>query len=275
MLHYPQFDPIAVSIGPIKVHWYGLMYLIGFAAAWFLALGRAQRADSPVKPEEVSDLIFWSAIGVILGGRLGYGLIYNFDFWLQHPLWIFKVWTGGMSFHGGLIGVITAMWLFCRKIDQPFFALADFVAPLVPIGLAAGRIGNFINGELWGRVTNVPWAMVFPRADNLPRHPSQLYEIALEGVTLFIVLWFYSAKPRPRMAVSALFLIGYGCFRFFVEFFRQPDAQLGFIAFRWLTMGQLLSAPMVVIGLAMLWWAHRHPVMNRGRDGAMVKDNVR
>jgi len=259
MLKFPNIDPIALKIGPLKVHWYGLMYLIGFIAAWFLGKSRAKKSWTPINTEEqMSDLIFYCALGVILGGRLGYVLFYNFDFFLAQPLWLFKVWEGGMSFHGGLIGVILAMIYFSRKVGCTFFELADFVAPLIPIGLGAGRIGNFINGELWGRVTDVPWAMVFPRAgDGLPRHPSQLYEFALEGVVLFILLWWFSSKPRPRMAVSSLFLTAYGSFRFFDEFFRQPDQQLGFLQWGWLTMGQLLSFPMIIAGIAGLIWVYR------------------
>jgi phosphatidylglycerol:prolipoprotein diacylglycerol transferase len=259
MLKYPNIDPIAIKLGPLKVHWYGLMYLLGFAAAWFLGKSRAKKEWTPVNTDEqVSDLIFYCALGVILGGRVGYVLFYNFDKFLENPLWLFKVWDGGMSFHGGLIGVILAMLYFSKKIGCTFFQLADFVAPLVPIGLGAGRIGNFINGELWGKVTNVPWAMVFPGSgDGLPRHPSQLYQFALEGVALFCILWWFSSKPRPRMAVSALFLLCYGCFRFFVEFFRQPDVQLGYLDWGWLTMGQLLSAPMILIGALALVWAYK------------------
>lgn len=258
MIPYPKINPIAFKLGPIEVHWYGIMYLVGFLAGWLLGRSRTRKPWSPITEEQLGDLIFFVALGVILGGRIGYVLFYNFDYFLSHPLWLFEVWTGGMSFHGGLIGVMLAMWWFCRKVDRSFFQIADFVAPLVPIGLAAGRLGNFINGELWGRVTDVPWAMIFPRAPgHLPRHPSQLYEFALEGVTLFLILWFYSRKQRPRMAVSALFLVGYGCFRFFCEFFRQPDRQLGFLAWHWLTMGQLLSAPMIAIGVWLFWYAHK------------------
>ncbi len=264
MIKYPQIDPVALSLGPLKIHWYGIMYLIGFSAVWWLGSRRA-RSTPGWKPEEIGDLVFYGALGTILGGRLGYILFYGLPDYLAAPLNIFKIWQGGMSFHGGLLGVIIAMALFGRKTGKSFFEVADFVAPMVPIGLFAGRIGNFINGELWGRVTDLPWAMVFPdpRAGLLPRHPSQLYEALLEGVLLFVILWLYSAKPRPTMAVSGLFLSGYGLFRFLVEFTRMPDAQLGFIAFGWLTMGQILSIPMFLVGAGMLWWAY-----HRMQDGS-------
>lgn len=204
-------------------------------------------------------MIFYGALGVVVGGRAGYVLFYNFEQFMTDPLWLFAVWEGGMSFHGGLLGVILVMLLYARKLGVSFFALTDFVAPLVPIGLGAGRLGNFIGGELWGRVTDVPWGIVFshPLAGELPRHPSQLYQLALEGVALFIILWCYSAKPRPTLSISGLFLICYGLFRFAVEFFRQPDAHLNFVALDWVTMGQLLSLPMVVAGLVLFFMAHR------------------
>ncbi|MCF7980583.1 MAG: prolipoprotein diacylglyceryl transferase [Pseudomonadales bacterium] len=258
MLTYPNINPVALSLGPLKVHWYGLMYLIGFAAAWWLARLRSRRADSPLKETQISDLIFYGALGVVIGGRFGYVLFYHFDYFLAKPLWLFYVWEGGMSFHGGLLGVITALFIYSRKLGINVFALTDFIAPMVPIGLGAGRIGNFIGGELWGRVSDVPWAMVFPNAGNLPRHPSQLYQFALEGVVLFTILWWYSAKPRPRLQVSGLFLIGYGLSRFTAEFFRQPDAHLGFIAFGWLTMGQLLTLPMIGVGLFLMAYGNKH-----------------
>ncbi|MCW9051382.1 MAG: prolipoprotein diacylglyceryl transferase [Motiliproteus sp.] len=257
MLSYPQIDPIALELGPLQIHWYGLMYLVGFGGAWWLANYRASQPGSGWNKQQVSDLIFYCAMGVILGGRLGYVLFYNFDQFLQDPLWLFAIWEGGMAFHGGLLGVIGAFWYFSRKYKKGLFAVADFAAPLVPIGLGAGRVGNFIGGELWGRATDVPWGMVFPRADELARHPSQLYQFALEGVVLFTMVWLFSSRPRPAMAVSGLFLLGYGCFRFFVEFFRQPDGHLGFIAFDWLTMGQLLSLPMVLLGTLMIVLAYR------------------
>ncbi|QBQ56444.1 prolipoprotein diacylglyceryl transferase [Nitrosococcus wardiae] len=258
MISYPNFDPVAFSLGPLKVHWYGIMYLIGFLGAWGLGRLRAKRPTSGWRPEQVDDLIFYGALGVILGGRLGYALFYDFDNVLADPLRIFKIWQGGMSFHGGLLGVLVAMAIYARKVGKRFFQVTDFVAPLVPIGLGAGRIGNFINGELWGKVTDVPWGMVFPdpRAGDLPRHPSQLYEAALEGVALFLILWFFSSRPRPTMAVSGLFLLCYGLFRFIVEFVRVPDAHLGYLAFGWLTMGQVLSLPMILIGVILLGWAY-------------------
>lgn len=256
MLIFPAIDPVAFSIGPLHVHWYGLMYLIGFLLAWLLALWRIKHYQLDWQAEEVGDLIFYAAIGVIVGGRCGYMLFYNTHQLLTEPLSLFKVWEGGMSFHGGLLGVIIAVMLLARKLDKSFLAVGDFIAPLVPLGLAAGRLGNFINGELWGRVTDVPWAMIFPFAGPLPRHPSQLYECLLEGVFLFIVVWCYAAKPRPTGCVSAIFLIFYALSRFIIEFFREPDVQLGYLAFGWLTMGQLLSLPMLLVGLC-LWWMRR------------------
>lgn len=258
MLKHPQIDPVAISLGPLKIHWYGLTYLVGFAAGWWLGKVRARKDWTPVSEEQVGDLLFYIALGVILGGRFGYVVFYNFDQFLDDPLWLLRVWEGGMAFHGGLLGVMLAMWLYGRKIGSGFFKIADFVAPLVPLGLGAGRIGNFINGELWGKTTDVPWGMVFPQApDALARHPSQLYQFALEGVVLFVVLWVYSSRPRPTMAVSGLFLILYGLFRIINEFFRQPDSHLGYLAFEWLTMGQLLSLPMVLAGAALMVFAYR------------------
>lgn len=253
-----DIDPIALDLSFIQVHWYGLMYLVGFGAAFWLGGYRARQPGSGWTEEQVSDLIFWGAMGVVLGGRMGYVLFYNFDQFLENPLWLFAVWEGGMSFHGGLLGVLVMIWLFGKKHAKSFMQMGDFVAPLVPIGLGAGRIGNFIGGELWGRATDVPWAVVFPRtADGVARHPSQLYEAFLEGVVMFVVLWWFSSKPRPRMAVSALFLIMYGVFRSFVEFFREPDAHIGYIAFGWLTKGQLLSLPMIIVGVLLLLWAYK------------------
>jgi phosphatidylglycerol:prolipoprotein diacylglycerol transferase len=257
MLTYPQIDPVAFSIGPLKVHWYGLMYLVGFVGGWWLGVHRAKKPNSGWTEQQVGDLLFYVALGVILGGRLGYVLFYDFANYVQEPLNIFKIWQGGMSFHGGLIGVVLGMWLYGRRTQRTFFQVSDFVAPLVPIGYCAGRIGNFINGELWGRVTDVPWGMVFPGGGPDPRHPSQLYQAFLGGVVIFTILYFYSNKPRPTMAVSGLFAALFGAYRFTVEFFRQPDAHLGFIAFDWLTMGQLLSAPLVPLGIALMVLAYR------------------
>ena len=257
MLHAPDIDPVAIHLGRIQVHWYGLMYLIGFLGAWWLGIYRAKRSGSGWRPQEIADLLFYGALGVILGGRIGYVLFYNLPYYLEHPIEVFYIWSGGMSFHGGLIGVITAMWLYGRRTQRTFFAVADFVAPLTPVGLGAGRLGNFINHELWGKVTDVPWGMVFPNAGPLPRHPSQLYEFSLEGVALFIILRVYARKPRPTGAVSGVFLLCYGIFRFLVELVREPDVQLGYLAFGWVTMGQILSLPMIFLGAWLLWWSHR------------------
>ena len=258
MLQYPEIDPVAIAIGPLQVHWYGLMYLFGFVAAWWLGTRRAARPGSGWTAQQVSDLVFYSALGVIAGGRIGYTLFYNFSGFLNDPVSLIKLWQGGMSFHGGAIGVLTAFWFFARKTGKRYFEVADFIVPMVPLGLCAGRIGNFINGELWGRASDVPWAMVFPNdPSQLARHPSQLYQSLLEGLLLFIVLWLYSARPRPAAAVTGLFGVGYGSARIVGEFFRQPDAHLGFIAFDWLTMGMLLSTPMVIIGITMMVWAYR------------------
>lgn len=257
MLYYPAFDPVALQLGPLQIHWYGLMYVIGFVSAWLLALSRTRQAGSQWTAELASDLIFYGALGVVIGGRIGYMLIYNFPELIADPLSLFKVWQGGMSFHGGLIGVAVMMWFFARHFGKSYFEVTDFLVPLVPIGLGAGRIGNFINSELWGRVTDVPWGMVFPNGGPLPRHPSQLYEFFLEGIVLFSIVWFYSMRPRPRMAVTGLFLLSYGCVRLFLEFFREPDPQLGYIAFHWLTMGQLLSLPMIIFGIFMMSFSHR------------------
>lgn len=256
MLVHPQFDPVALQVGPLSIHWYGLMYLIAFLSVLWLGKWRARRqAWQGWKPEYMDDALFYGAIGVILGGRLGYVLFYQPGYYLQHPLEILALWQGGMSFHGGFLGVLLAMVFFARKINKSWLSVMDFVAPLVPLGLAAGRLGNFINGELWGRPTNVAWGMVFPQADQLPRHPSQLYELGLEGLVLFAILWWYSSKPRPVGAVSALFLIGYGSFRFLVEFTREPDSFLGLLALN-MSMGQWLSLPMVLIGIWMLYRSH-------------------
>jgi len=257
MLVHPQFDPVAIHLGPLAVRWYGLMYLVGFLLIW--AAGRYRirtRPDSVWRMKDFDDALFYGILGVILGGRLGYVLFYKFGDYLAEPWKIFYVWEGGMSFHGGFLGVIFAMWLFARARRMRWLDITDFIAPLVPLALAAGRIGNFINAELWGRPTDVPWAMIFPNVDNLPRHPSQLYEFGLEGLALFALLWWFSSKPRPRGAVSALFLIGYGTFRFLVEYTREPDRFLGLLALGF-SMGQWLSMPMVVAGILMLAWSYR------------------
>ncbi len=260
MLVFPQIDPVAIALGPLKIHWYGLMYLVGIGGAWLLATRRLAQFDPAWSREKLSDLVFWVACGVILGGRAGYVLFYNFEQFLADPLWLLRLWEGGMSFHGGLLGVMLAVWWFGRRTGKGFFQLMDFIAPLVPIGLGAGRIGNFINAELWGKPSDLPWAMLFPAwsdPQQLARHPSQLYQFALEGVALFVILWLYSRKPRPTMAVSGLFAACYGLFRFLVEFVRVPDAQLGYLAGGWLTMGQVLSLPMILGGLGLMLWAYR------------------
>lgn len=236
------------------------MYLAGFAMAWWLGRCRAALPDSRLTPQQVDDILFYGMLGVVLGGRIGSTLFYYFPEFIENPLILFKIWQGGMSFHGGFLGVLLAMWLLARRHGLKFFVIMDFVAPLVPLGLGAGRIGNFINQELAGRVTDLPWGMVFPALqDGMVRHPSQLYQAVLEGLVLFVMLWVYSSRPRPVMAVSALFLLGYGVLRFAVEFVREPDAHLGFIMSGWMTMGQLLSLPMILAGGWMLWSVYRKP----------------
>lgn len=257
MLNHPDIDPVAVAIGPISVHWYGIMYLFAFASAWALAIHRSKRADSALTTKQVEDLIVYGALGVVLGGRFGYVMFYNFGTWLQDPLWLFRVWEGGMSFHGGLLGVLVAMIIYGRKIGVKFPEIMDFTAVLVPAGLGFGRIGNFIGQELWGRETDVAWGMIFPRdPDALVRHPSQLYQAFLEGLVLFLILYWFSQKPRPRLAVSALFLICYGIFRFAVEFVRAPDAHIPELIFGWMTRGQLLTIPLIIGGLGIFIWAY-------------------
>ena len=258
MLPYPEIDPVAIALGPVKVHWYGLAYLAGLAFAWWLAVRRSRVPGAAVAREQVDDLIFFGALGVVLGGRIGYAIFYGSDRLAEDPGWLLRVWQGGMSFHGGMLGVMLAMYLFSRKRDIGIGSLLDFVAPLVPIGLAFGRLGNFIGQELWGRPSDVPWAMVFPKDPlQLARHPSQLYQFALEGILLGIVLIWFSSRPRPTWAVSGLFSLGYGCMRFVVEFFREPDQHIGFEALGWMTRGQLLCLPMIALGIFLLVFAYR------------------
>ncbi len=258
MIQYPEIDPVALSLGPVSIYWYGLTYVGGLMFAWWLGRQRARVAGSPISEAQVGDLIFYAALGIIAGGRVGYALFYGSGSLLDDPARLFWLWEGGMSFHGGFLGVVIAVWFLCRHKNLEFSALADFIAPLAPIGLALGRLGNFINQELWGRPTDVPWAMVFPYdPSGLARHPSQLYQFAMEGVLLFVILYWYTRTPRPRWSSAGLFLLGYGVFRSIAEFFREPDAHIGFDALGWLTRGQLLSLPMIVTGLAIIIWAYR------------------
>ncbi|MFZ0007419.1 MAG: prolipoprotein diacylglyceryl transferase [Steroidobacteraceae bacterium] len=254
MLRYPGFNPVAFQLGPVKVHWYGIMYLLGFAAAWWLARRRAARPGSTWAANDVDDLIFFCMLGVIFGGRIGYVLFYGLKFWALDPWYPVKIWEGGMSFHGGLLGVVVAMAVFARRRGRSIADVYDFTAPLPALGLFFGRIGNFINGELWGKVTTVPWGFL---VNGQVRHPSQLYEAALEGLVLFTAVWWYTSRPRPRLAPSGLFLLIYGLARSLVEFVRVPDEHIGYLAGGWLTEGQILSAPMILVGIALLVWAYR------------------
>jgi len=258
MLVHPQFDPVAIHLGSFGIHWYGLMYLIGFMAFIWLGRKRLHTLNRGGWDDKfLDDLLFYGVLGVVLGGRLGEVLFYNPGYYFSHPGKILAIWEGGMSFHGGFLGVLIAMAIFARKRQLDWLQLMDFIAPLVPIGLGAGRIGNFINAELWGKPTDVAWGMIFPNVDSLPRHPSQLYEFALEGIALFTLLWLYSKKPRPLGAVSGLFLIGYGSFRFIAEFARTPDDGIfGLMTFG-ISMGQWLSLPMVFAGILMMVWSYR------------------
>jgi phosphatidylglycerol:prolipoprotein diacylglycerol transferase len=257
MFVHPQFDPVALQLGPLAVRWYGLMYLVGFGLVWLAGRHRIARNPGGVwRNADLDDALFYGILGTIIGGRLGYVLFYKLGEYAAVPWKLFYVWEGGMSFHGGFIGVVIAMVLFAHRRRQDWLRITDFIAPLAPLALGAGRIGNFINAELWGRPAELPWAMVFPNVDTIARHPSQLYEFALEGVALFALLWWFTRKPRPRGAASALFLVGYGVFRFAVEYTREPDSFLGPLALG-LTMGQWLSLPMVIAGIALLAWALR------------------
>lgn len=281
-LQFPEFTVFGTTLHP-AVHWYGVMYLLGFGLAWWLGRRRVRRGRLPgVDEQAFGDLVFYGMLGVILGGRLGYILFYDLSAYLADPLQVFEIWNGGMSFHGGLLGVCAAAWWWARKHRLHFMDVADFVAPLVPPGLGFGRLGNFINGELWGKYTGGDWGVVFPHAeapllrlapeqlqalhasgalDRYARHPSPLYQALLEGLVMFVALWWFSSKPRPRYAVAGLFALLYGVFRFVVEFVRLPDPQLGYLAFGWLTMGQLLSLPLVALGLFWLWKARRSPTL--------------
>lgn len=259
MITYPDIDPVAIDLGILQIRWYGLSYLAGLAIAWWLLNVRARQSDGYWSSEQVADLVFYCAVGLIIGGRLGSVLFYNLPHYLSNPLDIVMIWRGGMSFHGGLIGALVAIWLFGKKMHKSFFTITDFVGPVVPVGLGLGRIGNFINGELWGKPSDLPWAMVFPSpaAGPIPRHPSQLYEALLEGLILFILLWWFSSRQRPPMAVTGLFFLFYGYFRFMVEFVREPDSNIGYLAGDWLTMGMVLSFPMIIIGIVLLLLAYQ------------------
>ena len=279
MIAYPEIDPVVVALGPVKIHWYGIMYLIAFASVWWLGKRRASQPHSIMRPDQIDDLVFYGALGAVLGGRIGSVFFYNADSFINDPLYLLKIWQGGMSFHGGFMGVLIAMEWYRRKIGCSFFQLTDFIAPLIPLGLAAGRLGNFINAELWGAPGTVPWAMKlsceqFPPDRYVdfagplcfsPRHPSQLYEMIFEGLLLFILLWLISAKPRPVMTVSGYFLMLYGVARTGVEFIRLPDAHIGYLLNTdWLTKGIVLSVPMIIFGIGFIIFAHR-----KNRDAAI------
>lgn len=256
MIQYPIIDPVIFSIGPVAVRWYGMMYLFGFLAAFWLGKRQCRKSWAPLKASQVEDLIFYGALGAVLGGRVGYVFFYKFDRFLDDPLWLFRIWEGGMAFHGGLLGVFVALVLYARRLSISLGALADFVAPLAPIGLGLGRMANFINAELYGRAADVPWAMIFPTDPlEVPRHPSQLYQAFLEGVVLFAVVFWFARKPRPAWSITGVFLLVYGLARYLVEFFREPDAAL---TLEFITRGQLLSIPMMVAGVIMFVLAYRH-----------------
>ena len=253
MWQYPELDPIALSIGQFSIHWYAISYLVGIGLAWWVAKIRVRRLGLTFGDEQISDLVFYATLGVVLGGRIGYTLFYGLAGLFDDPLRLFRIWEGGMSFHGGMLGVLAAMLFYARKTGRTFFEVTDFIAPVIPLGLGSGRLGNFVNTELPGRVADVPWAVQFP-GEFVGRHPSSLYQAALEGPVLFLILWWFTnRKPaRPTMAISGVFCLGYGSLRVFSEFFREPDAHLRFVAFDFLTMGQLLSLPLVLLGIALL-----------------------
>lgn len=254
MINYPHINPVILHISDaFQIRWYGVMYLIGFLAGWGLLRLRTRTYPGWENGDKLNDLLFYTALGVILGGRLGFMLFYSLPEWLGDPLLVFKTWQGGMSFHGGLLGVVVSTFCYAKHYHCPFWEVGDTIAPVVPLAIAAGRMGNFINGELWGKVTALPWGMVFPHAGPLPRHPSPLYAVALEGILLFVVLWLYSSRPRRTGSVAGLFLLGYGLVRIIEELFRQPDPQYGYLAFGWLTMGQILCVPMVLVGAYLLF----------------------
>ncbi|MCG6936132.1 MAG: prolipoprotein diacylglyceryl transferase [Proteobacteria bacterium] len=253
-----DFDPVALRIFGWPIHWYGLMYLVGFVSAWWIGRLQLKRpAGQGWTAIQVDDMVFYGGLGVILGGRIGYILFYNFNVFISDPLMLLRIWQGGMSFHGGLLGVMLGLWFFNRKYRKGYFTIVDYAAPMIPLGLGCGRIGNFINAELWGKPTDLPWAMIFPAAGPTPRHPTPLYEALLEGLVLFIILWAYTVKPRPTMAVSGMFALFYALFRILVEFVRLPDAHIGYLAFGWVTMGMLLSLPLMGVGVLLLWLAYR------------------
>jgi len=258
MWPYPVFDPVAISLGPVSIHWYALSYLVGIACVWWRLNVRAKALPDRYrwKEEQVSDLVFYAVFGIILGGRVGYMLFYARDQVMDNPWVLLKVWQGGMSFHGGMLGVFVAMWVYARWHKRTFFEITDYIAPSVPIALGFGRLGNFINGELPGRVTEVPWAAIYP-GDTVGRHPSSLYQAMAEGLILFVVLWCFNRREKPRMVISGLFLMSYGALRFTTEFFREPDAHMGFVAFGWASQGQLLSFPMVAVGLGFIIYGYR------------------
>jgi phosphatidylglycerol:prolipoprotein diacylglycerol transferase len=279
-----DIDPIALSLGPVQIHWYGVMYLLGFIAAWWMGRSRVRAGRLPgIGEQAFGDMLFYGMLGVVLGGRIGYVLFYGFGAFLENPLSLLRIWEGGMSFHGGLLGVMLGVWLWARRQRMHFMDAMDFIAPLVPVGLGLGRLGNYIGGELWGKETGGSWGVVFQRAlpepylgqpverlrelhaqgvlDAFARHPSQLYQAVLEGIVMAAILWWYSSRPRPRYAVGGVFALVYGLFRFLVEFVRQPDQHLGYLAFDWLTMGQVLSLPLIAVGLFWLWLARRQPTL--------------